>query len=288
VHEYPETPIPTAEDMARQLADAPRNHAPPPARRKLVVLVGEDPGRRGDPDCALYPLPRGCAGDKLRDLTCLSRRDYLATFVRVNLHREYPGRWSAPRARAAAEALAPALDGRLVVLLGARVREAFGWGIAADMAFEVREPGPGRRLLVATVPHPSGRCRDWNPPSDLPAEARAFFSLLLRWLREDAAPLDAVLGARVDPASRPGADLRDGVASAPTLVELLAAVERGGLPLLGPPRLDAGGARWVRVREEHETREPCGSCGRQWPRWTAERAAHLCPPCRSERSGHGL
>lgn len=105
-----------------------RNAAPPPQARKLVVLVGEDPGPRGDPECALYDQPEGCAGHRLRLLAGLRRRDYFDAFARVNLHREWPGRWSAPRARDAARALLPALDGRLAVLLGSRVRDAFGAG----------------------------------------------------------------------------------------------------------------------------------------------------------------
>lgn len=67
------------------------------------------------------------------------------------------GSWDARRAREVAGAVRADLlrEADLVVLLGTRVREAFGF----------REPGAGPRRLddrFLGLPHPSGRCRYWN------------------------------------------------------------------------------------------------------------------------------
>ena len=72
------------------------------------------------------------------------------------------------------------LLGRTVVLLGARVAEAFGEIYTHFMLY------PGVRLNFVSLPHPSGRCRLWNEPESyeraravlraagvLPQEARA-------------------------------------------------------------------------------------------------------------------
>jgi hypothetical protein len=260
-----------------------RRGALPPSARKLVVLVGEDPGPRGDPDCALYDQPEGRAGHRLRLLAGLRRRDYFDAFARVNLLREWPGRWSAPRAREAARALLPALDGRLVVLLGSRVRDAFGvaW---PRYAFGLLDAGPGRRrVLAAWMPHPSGRCREWNDPARA-GEARAFFDLLLGWLSSDPSPHELVL--------YPGRELDGrGRLSAPSLAELAAAARREVAAelgeLRGPPTWSARDEYGVAV--SGGSAEPCEApgCGRPWP--TDGRAGrHLCPPCRSAASGHGL
>lgn len=124
------------------------------------LLVGEDNPYGVDSRYALYPNPVRSAGFRLCH-TILGFRSawgYLRAFDRVNL---CAGRWSMPEARAKASEIARERDGRVVILLGAKVSTAFGfaydpfvrWGRGPDGA------GPG---VVIILPHPSGRCRLWN------------------------------------------------------------------------------------------------------------------------------
>jgi hypothetical protein len=266
----------------RALKRAPRETAPPADRRKLVVLVGEDPGPSGDPAYALHDAPDGCAGHRLRLLTGLSSADYLSTFARVNLRQRCDSKWSAPAAREAALALLPALDGRVVVLLGAKVRDAFR--SPPDKYAFSDHPGPSeRRVLLAGMPHPSGLCRDWRDP-DKVAEARAFFALTLAWLRDDPAPHDVLQGLRRDVVV---ADR--GCLAASSLVELHAEVLSSGAELRGPPRRTADGML-VRVAIACAPEAPCegNGCGRPWPESPGKRGRHLCPLCSAAGRGHGL
>lgn len=125
-----------------------------PVARPLIV--GESNPYQGDPRFALYPTPRGSAGDRLCRLVMgLEPSEYLTRFDRVNL---CPELWSRREARQHAEAIAA--EGRAVlVLLGARVAEAFGAQPRAP--FSVRTVGASRAVLL---PHPSGRARTWNQP----------------------------------------------------------------------------------------------------------------------------
>jgi hypothetical protein len=271
MHEYPDTPIPTEGELARALADAPREDPPPPRARKLVVLVGEDPGPAGDPDYALHDRPDGSAGHRLRLLTGLDSRGYLGTFARLNLRRHWEERWSAPDARRRAEELLPALDGRVAVLLGARVCAAFG--VSSRYVAERRAGPGGRRVVLAGAPHPSGRCRE----DDAVTEGRAFYALLLRWLREDPDPMGFVLGPS-----------RGRLFFATRLSDLAPALDAArssprGLPELG----DDGQSYLLRAVGDDPPPMPCEGCGRPWPHRGGARR-HLCPACSVLASGHGL
>lgn len=93
-----------------------------------VVLVGEHNPFGADPRYALYPLPDGSAGARLCCILRLDKVEYVCRFARKNLltgESGVPFRWSAPRARDAANALLEDLEpGAAVVLCGRKVAEA--------------------------------------------------------------------------------------------------------------------------------------------------------------------
>jgi hypothetical protein len=152
-----------------------------------VLIVGEDPGR-GDPALPLYPLPEGCAGARLRELTGMGPIEYVHRTDRINLFR-VAQRWSASAARERALDLAPLLAYRIVVALGRRVTAAL---LSQD---EIGGPDPdlvpwyepivvglplarAPRCVVVPHPHPSGRSRVFNAPVSREA-ARIFWTRLL-------------------------------------------------------------------------------------------------------------
>jgi hypothetical protein len=121
------------------------------------LLVGEANPYGGDPEFALWPAPRGCAGDRLCRLVLgMTEGEYFAAFDRVNL---CPRMWSIRQARARAVQIEMDRGGP-VVLLGAKVCDAFR---RAFRPFTVVLTAPGAPALVI-LPHPSGRSRLWNEP----------------------------------------------------------------------------------------------------------------------------
>lgn len=125
------------------------------------LLVGEDNPYGSDSEFALYPSPVGCAGWRLCTMILgLAEGDYLERFDRVNL---CPSRWDKAYAEARAEEIM-ASDRLVIVLFGAKVREAFGVDRSAVFSTIARsQPVIGRRFVV--LPHPSGRCTIWNDPA---------------------------------------------------------------------------------------------------------------------------
>lgn len=130
------------------------------------VIVGEAPSPSATrPVQPLFPWPTRSAGARLWRMTGLSRPAYIETFHRINLLSQYDD-WSQDfetDARWAAWNLIGSrlLDGRAVVLLGARVWLAFGglenveplvWYAGSVPAF--------KPACVALVPHPSGVLSD--------------------------------------------------------------------------------------------------------------------------------
>lgn len=138
-----------------------------PAARPL--LIGERPPPAADLDThsPLYPLPRGCSGHRLQVVSGLDKSDYLRAFDRMNLVPTPGGGWDRDLACWAATSLLRgcALRDRHVVLLGARVRDAFAGHapvlLEMEVAVERWLPLAGG-CHVALVPHPSGRSRAWN------------------------------------------------------------------------------------------------------------------------------
>jgi hypothetical protein len=143
-------------------------------------IIGEQNPYGADPRFALYPLPPQASGGRLCRMLELTEEEYLAAFERRNLLTS--AQWSAPAARAAANALLQGHpDADRLVLLGARVAAAFGLAFREGL-YEVRElPSPGaegpvRRALV--LPHPSGLSREWNDRA-APSRVRAAVADLL-------------------------------------------------------------------------------------------------------------
>ena len=121
------------------------------------LLVGESNPYGADPRYALYPLPKGSAGDRLCRLVLqMGLREYVKAFERVNL---CAGPWSTPGAREAARRIFLARDylkdGSQVVMLGAKVTNAFGFNFAPFVVYAER---------FVCLPHPSGLSRAWNDP----------------------------------------------------------------------------------------------------------------------------
>jgi len=127
------------------------------------LLVGEANPYGGDPEFALYPSPPGCAGDRLcRKVMGLDPDDYLERFDRVNL---CPTKWSTREARVRASEILAGDHGapRAYVLLGSRVKAAFGVGHDPFSHFRSLRELPGPQVFVV-LPHPSGLSRAWNAP----------------------------------------------------------------------------------------------------------------------------
>jgi hypothetical protein len=134
-----------------------------------TLLLGEDNPISAAPEHALFPLPAGCAGERLcNKILGVGRATYLATW-RTNL---CVGGWSTARARERARAL---IHGSppwtVIVLLGRKVAEEFEHvikdaGHKIDLsAFRIAdvpsvEDVPPLKLV--SIPHPSGRNRIWN------------------------------------------------------------------------------------------------------------------------------
>jgi hypothetical protein len=127
------------------------------------LLVGEANPYGSDPEFALYPSPPGCAGERLcRKVMGLTEREYLERFDRVNL---CPTAWSMRRARARAIEILAADGGteRAYVLLGSKVKAAFGVGNDPFSHFRSLRVLPGPQVFVV-LPHPSGLSRAWSAP----------------------------------------------------------------------------------------------------------------------------
>lgn len=113
-----------------------------------------------------------------------SLRDYIRNFETTNLLSTYPGRgpggkgdlFPMPDARAAATVLRPALAGRIVVYVGGRVAEAFGWPAGIE-PFQWLAEGA---YAAALCPHPSPVSRYWNDGEHW-TRARGFFAEAKAW-----------------------------------------------------------------------------------------------------------
>ena len=124
-----------------------------------VLLVGEVNPYGSRPELALYHLPRGASGDRLRSLMGLSDADYHKYCSRVNL---CTGKWVLGAARRLASGLMAERSESVFVLLGSRVRLAFN----GPSSFCCMSTCGGRGVIVLVgLPHPSGRNRMWNNPA---------------------------------------------------------------------------------------------------------------------------
>ena len=132
------------------------------ARKPL--LVGEMNPYSSDPRRALYPLPRGATGDRLREILELSDAEYLRLFDRADLFHKGE-RWKVADARARAADLAAGRDD--LVLLGTRVCHAFNVPFVPFTVHRLVRPMNTSDDLarVRILPHPSGRNRMWDDPT---------------------------------------------------------------------------------------------------------------------------
>ena len=123
-----------------------------------VLLVGELNPYGSRPELALFHLPRGASGDRLRALMGLSDVDYHRYLSRANLCE---GKWELSRARGRAAVLAATRSEEVFVLLGSRVQLAF----EGPLNFSVTSVAGGRgKIVMVSLPHPSGRNLMWNDP----------------------------------------------------------------------------------------------------------------------------
>lgn len=147
------------------------------------ILVGEANPYSRDPEMALFHLPRGATGDRLRRLVLGLRAWRYERLRRFDLCER---RWSIAEAREEAQRLRNAYPTGRFVLLGVKVAEAFGWKITGGYVgaeSEARMPplaaehflaqpkirpeethalvGQGRLIFI---PHPSGLNRFWHRP----------------------------------------------------------------------------------------------------------------------------
>lgn len=141
--------------------------------KKRGALIGESPGPRTG-RAVLPPAPANGAGARLIRYAGISPAIYEERFLRKNLFAEHvpSDQWPATEARSRAKNLYAWLVARgvsRVVLLGRNVAVAFG----LDAAWQrIEEP----QIVLASIPHPSGRCRDYNDE-----RARDAAGEIVRW-----------------------------------------------------------------------------------------------------------
>ncbi len=127
------------------------------AYKFLTLIVGEDNPYGFSPRMALLHLPRNAAGNRLREHMGLTDVQYMH-LPKINL---CPEKWSTKVAREVATVIAQREDIRCVIMLGAKVKKAFGCEHIAF--FDCTEPTNNTPIFIS-LPHPSGRNRIWNEP----------------------------------------------------------------------------------------------------------------------------
>jgi hypothetical protein len=137
------------------------------SRSRRVLLVGELNPYGSRPELALYHLPRGASGDRLRTYLGLTDVAY-HRLEKVNL---CGGGWEPGWARLAALDVLRRAEHDVLVLLGARVRDAFGGPVFFASARR-------RDCALVSLPHPSGRCRLWNDLANVERAVAAMRSLV--------------------------------------------------------------------------------------------------------------
>lgn len=145
---------------ARRLRTARAAPAQPDTR---PVLVGMNNPISRHPSHALYPSPVNCTGWRVWQLLqgadpSISDEQYLLGFDRRNVLSART--WSAREARAAGAELMDEISGRTIVVLGVETCRALG--LPRSPWAEWASHGATRCVLL---PHPSGRCREYNEPS---------------------------------------------------------------------------------------------------------------------------
>lgn len=150
--------------------------------RHVGTIVGEAPGFTGEGG----PPLGGMIGERLASIAGLGSYVELSkTFKLMNVLDHFPGRagrgvskgaaFPTDEAEAAAKRKAGEIEGRVVIFLGRRVAQAFGFRRREYLTWF---PFDGR--FAAIVPHPSGVNRWWNELGNRRRAERFFDDLLGR------------------------------------------------------------------------------------------------------------
>jgi len=134
---------------------APCNHTCNPPKPQ-VLIVGEDNPWGNDPRMALFHLPRHASGNRLREHLGLTDQQYERLF-KMNL---CPEKWSMKVAREVAKIVSGKPNLATVIMLGAKVKKAFGCQHIAFFDSTDSSVWP----TFVSLPHPSGLNRLWNAP----------------------------------------------------------------------------------------------------------------------------
>ncbi len=137
-----------------------------------LVVIGENPHRVSVAHRPALSLT-GSSGRNLAAVAGWPWHCYLRHTERINVFMDPVPRWPAKLARVRAQELMTELEGRTIVLCGARVAEAFGLADAQLFTW-LHEDWAN----VAKIPHPSGSNRLWNDPA-VRVQAREFLGRLL-------------------------------------------------------------------------------------------------------------
>ena len=143
---------------------------------KPVLLGMNNPHRAGDP-----LSPDETTGLRLRELSGLTRDDYIAAFDRMNLIESR--KWSAIAARYDAARIRRDLVGRRVIVLGIDVWQAIGlpsapWFVTCDRY------GASWSL----IPHPSGRNPIYNNKEFCTETRRFLQGFVVEYVQETIDP----------------------------------------------------------------------------------------------------
>lgn len=161
-------PTPDLDEVRRQYAAVPA----------VGLVVGMAPGPRTSSSLPMFPHPAASAGGRLHAMSGMPAEAYLGRLRRANLCR---GAYSVPEARDRARTLyfehrsVHAPRPRLV-LCGRRVARAFLEALGERDDPEWFRPGAWAGVDYVVVPHPSGRCREYNDPAN-----RARAGEAVRW-----------------------------------------------------------------------------------------------------------
>lgn len=130
--------------------------------RPAGLLVGEQPRPGGNPKLPLWPWPRTSAGGRLFEMSRMPLTDYLRLLARTNVAHRPVARWNSDGARQRGlELLRMLPEGTRVVACGARARDALGIGEFWTPQHAFLD---GSDVRMVAIPHPSGRCREYNQP----------------------------------------------------------------------------------------------------------------------------
>lgn len=130
-----------------------------------LLVIGFAPA--GPDDDGRHPLTGG-SGERLAKLMNVSWDEYLVMTERVNLFPTWPGpRWPVSEARRCGELLMRVIGGRRVVGLGRTVQAALDLeGTPWCRWVSIQPTSYSAMAEVGLLPHPSGRNRWYNSPSN--------------------------------------------------------------------------------------------------------------------------